>query len=146
MTDASGTTTYTYDNLDRLTVKATPQGALSYTYDAAGNLASMASSNAHGVSVLYTWDELNRLRTVVDNNLPSSQNTTTYSYDPVSNLATVTYPNGLQSSFTYDDLNRMTALNGYSYQLSAIGNPHVGRGTEWTSADLELRRHLSPHE
>jgi YD repeat-containing protein len=46
MTDASGTTTYTYDNLDHLITKATPQGTLNYTYDAAGNVASMASSNA----------------------------------------------------------------------------------------------------
>ncbi len=107
MTDASGTTTYTYDNLDRLTIKATPQGTLTYTYDVAGNVASMKSSNAHGVWVGYTYDNLNRLSTVVDNNLTGGPNTTTYSYDPASNLATVTYPNGLQSSFTYDDLNRL---------------------------------------
>ena len=49
MTDASGTTTYTYDTMDRLTSKATPEGTLSYTYDAAGNVASM-SSNTNGVS------------------------------------------------------------------------------------------------
>jgi YD repeat-containing protein len=54
---------------------------------------------------------LNRLSTVVDNRLPVGQNTTTYSYEPASNLATATYPNGLQSAFTYDDLNRVTALN-----------------------------------
>ncbi len=136
MTDASGTTTYTYDNLDRLKTKATPQGTLSYTYDAMGNLASMASSNAHGVSASYTWDELNRLKTVVDNNL-SGQNTTTYSYDPASNLATVTYPNGVQFSFTYDDLNRVKAMNGYSYQLGPTGNRQSatepsGRTLNWT--------------
>ena len=51
MADASGTTTYTYDNLDRLKTEATPQGTLSYTYDAAGNVASINSSNANGISV-----------------------------------------------------------------------------------------------
>lgn len=39
MTDASGTTTYGYDSLDRLIMKATPEGTLNYTYDAARNLA-----------------------------------------------------------------------------------------------------------
>ncbi|PYV19346.1 MAG: hypothetical protein DMG21_01975, partial [Acidobacteria bacterium] len=30
MTDASGQTTYTYDNRDRLKVKITPEGTLNY--------------------------------------------------------------------------------------------------------------------
>ena len=122
MTDASGATTYTYDNLDRLITKATPQGTLNYTYDAAGNVASISSNNTNGVSVAYTYDNLNRLSTVVDNRLAVGQNTTTYSYDPASNLATATYPNGLQSSFTYDDLNRLKSMNGYTYQLGPTGN------------------------
>ena len=108
MTDASGTTTYTYDSLDRLTAKATPEGTLNYTYDAAGNVASVSSSNANGVSVGYTYDSLNRLSTVVDNRLGSGQNTTTYTYDTASNVATATYPNNVQSTFHYDPLNRLT--------------------------------------
>ena len=135
------TVTYTYDDHDRLYQKQTPQGTLTYTYDAAGNLASMTSSNANGVSVSYTYDSLNRLATVVDNRLPAGQQTTTYSYDPASNLATVTYPNGLQSSFTYDDLNRVTAMNAakasYNYQLDATGNrkqvtESSGRVVNWS--------------
>jgi len=127
MTDASGTTIYTYDAQDRLNAKATPQGTLTYTYDLAGNVASMTSSNANGISVVYTYDSLNRLETVVDNRLPAGQNTTTYSYDPASNLATMNYPNGLQSSFTYDDRNRITALSNsaasYAYTLDGtVGN------------------------
>ena len=67
---------------------------------------------------------------MVDNNLqiPGGQNTTTYTYDPASNLATVTYPNGLSSNFTYDDLNRVTALNDGIYRLTneTISlDPHV---------------------
>ena len=129
MTDASGTTTYGYDDHDRLATKATPQGTLSYTYDPAGNVASMQSSNLNGVWVAYTYDSMNRLATVVDNNLhlPGGQNTTTYTYDPASNLATVTYPNGLQSTITYDTLNRVTGLSNaaasYTYTLDGtVGN------------------------
>jgi YD repeat-containing protein len=40
------------------------------------------------------------LSTVVDNRL-SGSNTTTYSYDGSSNLATASYPNGLQTTFAY---------------------------------------------
>jgi RHS repeat-associated protein len=69
------------------------------------------------------------------------QNTTTYSYDPASNLATVTYPNGLESQFTYDTLNRITAMNAakasYSYTLSPTGNrtgavESSGRAVNWS--------------
>jgi RHS repeat-associated protein len=84
------------------------------------------SSNAHGVSVQYPYDDLNRLQTVVDNNLPAGQNSTTSAYDPASNLATAAYPSGLTSSFTYDQLNRLTSMNAgtasYSYQLGPTGN------------------------
>jgi YD repeat-containing protein len=53
---------------------------LSYTYFPTGKVETIASSNPHGVSTAYTWDDQNRLSTVVDGNL-SGQNTTTYTYD-----------------------------------------------------------------
>jgi RHS repeat-associated protein len=140
MTDASGTTTYAYDSMDRLSSKATPEGTLSYSYDAAGNLASMNSSNTHGVSATYGYDNLNRLTSVVDGNL-SGSNTTSYTYDNASNVGTVTYPNGIESRFTYDLLNRVSTMNsqisGYQYQRGATGNltnavELGGRIVNWT--------------
>ena len=125
----------------RLTTKATPEGTLNYTYDAAGNLASMTSSHTNGVSVNYSYDDLNRLSTVVDNRLASGANTTTYTYDPANNLATVTYPNGLQSTLGYDQVNRITSLvspiSGYDYEYGPTGNRTSsvetnGRVLNWT--------------
>ncbi len=113
---------YNYDNMDRLTSKQTAEGTLSYTYDAAGHVASIQSSNAGGASVSYSYDSLNRLQTVVDSRL----GTTAYAYDAASNVATVTYPNGVQSTFAYDQLNRVTGLatqqTGYVYQRGPAGN------------------------
>ena len=99
----------------------------------------MASNHANGVSVSYTYDDLNRLSTVIDNRLGGS-NTTTYTYDDASNAATVTYPNSVQTTFTYDQLNRITglgsSLGNYSYQLGATGNKTSasepnGRSVTW---------------
>ena len=89
-------------------------------------MESIASSNPNGASVSYTYDDLNRLSTVVDNRLPG-QNTTTTTYDPASNVATVAYPSGLKSTFTYDALNRLTELStppvaDYRYTLGLTGN------------------------
>jgi YD repeat-containing protein len=140
MTDASGTTTYSYDSMDRLTTKATPEGTLSYAYDAAGNLASMSSNHTNGVSATYGYDDLNRLTSVVVANLAGA-GTTTYTYDTANNLGTVTYPNGIHTGFTYDQLNRVsTAVSqvaGYSYQRGPTGNlANVvelnGRTVNWT--------------
>jgi len=55
------------------------QGPLSRRFETwalAGHVASVQSSNASGANVAYTYDDLNRLDTVTDNNLPG-QNTTT---------------------------------------------------------------------
>ena len=62
---------YGYDSLDRLMTKATPEGTLNYTYYANGKVETITSSNANGASVAYTYDELNRLWTVVDNICPA---------------------------------------------------------------------------
>jgi len=125
MTDPSGTTTYNYDNRNRLLTKANPFGTLTYTYDAQ-NLLSITSSNVNGAAMTYSYDSLNRLSTVQD-----ASGTTTYNYDPAGNLASFVYPNGVQHSYTYDALNRLTqmgatkngtALSSYTYTLGAAGN------------------------
>lgn len=48
-----------------------------------------------------------------------------------------TYPNGLSSTFVYDDLNRLKSVNGYQYQLGPTGNRQSatepnGRTLNWT--------------
>jgi len=128
MIDASGTTTYTYDQRDRLLNKQTPQGTLTYTYDLAGNLTSMRSSNADGVSVDYTYDDLHRLETVSDNRLTAGM--TTYTYDVVGNLKSDSRPNGVRADYTFNALNRLTSLGvtqggmtqaNYAYTLDRTG-------------------------
>ena len=128
MSDGSGTTTYAYDARDRLLSKQTPQGTLTHTYDRAGNLTSTNSSNAEGVSVDYTYDDVNRLATVVDRRNGSSANV--YTYDAVGNLKSDLRSNGVQADYTYNALNRLTNLSvgragtpqaGYAYTLDRTG-------------------------
>ncbi len=90
MLDASGSTTHTYDNRDRVTSKATNAAALNYTYDAHGDELTIASSNSNRASMTYTYDALNRVANVTDNRLLAQGATsavTTYNYDPVGNLS-----------------------------------------------------------
>lgn len=141
MIDASGTTNYpTYDNRDRLRTKITPEGTLTYTYDAHGNVKTIASSNVNGASVSYQYDLLNRLSQATDNRLlaqGASSATTTYRYDAAGNLLNYTYPNGVVTGNLFDPLNRLTQtcaalttppcsagtkLASFAYTLGAAGN------------------------
>jgi YD repeat-containing protein len=123
MTDASGTTTYSYTARNQLLSKATPQGTLSYTYNLAGGVQTLRSSNTNGVSVDYGYDELNRLKTVLDNRLTAGANTTTYTYDPDSELQTTTLPNSVLTTATYNPLDRLTRLTTGSGNDSSIQPP-----------------------
>ena len=151
MSDAAGATAYSYDIRNRLTSKQTPFGTLSYTYNEAGSLSTLRSSNASGVSVDYSYDALNRLETVKDNNLIAlNGGVTNYTYDSVGNLQGYLYPNGVSSSYAYNSLNRLTtmtvgstgfSLASYSYTLGPAGNRTAvtelsGRTVNYTYDDL----------
>ena len=68
----------------------------------------------------------------MDNTLPAGANTTSYNYDLVGNLASVTEPNGVVTTYSYNKLNRLTdevvknangtVLASYSYTLDNAGN------------------------
>ena len=68
----------------------------------------------------FTCDALNRLATVSEANT----GTTSYAYDDVGNLASVTYPNGVVHAYTYDVRNRLTSL-GVTGNSSTPGQPAV---------------------
>jgi len=137
MTDASGPTTYTIDNRDRVLTKATPEGALTYTYDAHSNVKTIASSNTNGASATYAYDGLNRVASVVDNRLlaQGSAGTTNFNFDSAGNLLNFTQPNGVVTTYSlYDTLNRLkqmgsakagTTLSSFTYTLFNAGNRHT---------------------
>jgi RHS repeat-associated protein len=85
-------------------------------------------------------ESLNRLSAVIDNNLTGTSTTTNYTYDSASNVYTVTYSNSVQSTFTYDPMNRVTGLSSqpatYTYHRDFAGNlttlaESSGRNVSW---------------
>ena len=131
MTDSSGTTVYGYDSRDRLTSKATPRGRLDYAYDSSGNLVSIRSSNANGVSLSYTYDALNRLASVTDGRVSAGSDTVTYSYEANGNLSSARYSNGVIAASVYDDMDRRTRMSianassilaDYTHAFDSVGH------------------------
>jgi len=149
MTDASGTTNYT-NNGTRMVRKDTIVGSavytVSYSYDPVGNVLTMGASAfpsiVNGPTVTYAYDALERLSTAktsysgfLTSSAPPNGSTSTYAYDNVGNLKSVTYPNGVVHNYTYDTRNRLTnlgvngtvsgapgAIAGYTYTLDAAGH------------------------
>jgi RHS repeat-associated protein len=107
MTDGSGATAYTYDTRDRLLTKATPAGTLTYTYDPAGNVATIRSSNTNGTSVDYAWDAANQLTSVTDNR---AGGVTTSAYTATGRPSAFNQPSGVGATYAYDSRERVTSL------------------------------------
>jgi YD repeat-containing protein len=123
---AAFTTTYTYDQNNRLASVTTPKGEkTTYTYDANGNLATVVDprgnvqgANPDDYKTTYTYDAAGRPTTVRD----SLGNITTNHYDAVGNLDWRKDANLHQTNFTYDAEGRIltftapdTGLTTYTY-------------------------------
>ena len=151
-TKPDGTTlSYRYDNLGR--VKS--DGINSYSYDSKQRLKSISGN---GRTISFGYDGFNRITsagdatyTYDDNSNVKSINSTTYGYDKLNRLTSVTfnsktiyytyrndsqlskveYPNGMTTTFGYDSAGRLTSkttklgskvIAGYSYVLDDVGN------------------------
>ncbi len=113
MVDGTGTTTYSYDNANRLTSVAAPTtGTVSYGYDDADERTSLTYPDSHAVT--YTYTDLGQLETVSD----WLSHITTYSYDDAGRLTGIADPNAVDGTLTYDNANRLT---GISYDHSGTG-------------------------
>jgi RHS repeat-associated protein len=107
MVDATGTTTYDYDALDRLeTVTFPGSRTVGYTYDAVGNRASVTYAGGSD-SVDYAYDEAGNLVSVTD----WDSDETTYDYDDAGLLEHANLPNGVVGTYSYDDADRLTGIH-----------------------------------
>ncbi len=99
------TTTYTYDNLNRLLSRTTPNEApVSFTYTPTGKRQTMIDASG---TTTYTYDSMDRLVTKA-----TPEGTLTYTYDAAGNLASMAsgHTNGVSVTYTYDELNRLSSV------------------------------------
>lgn len=84
----SGTITRGYDGLDRLTSETTPQGSVSYSYDAASRRTKMTVAGQ--ADVIYGYNNDNRLTGITQGSA-----TVAITYDTAHRRKTLTMPNGI---------------------------------------------------
>ena len=107
MTDGTGSSTWVWDSLHRMTSYTNGNGAqLQYAY----NLRNLPTTITYPGSLNVTrgYDDAGRFTSVQD----WLNNTTTFGYDPNSSLTTETLPagTGVIDTFTFDAANRLTAI------------------------------------
>jgi len=125
-TDVSELTKFTYDSSGALTETTNALGqATKITQHLPGGLPQTVV-DPNGVTTNLTYDSRLRLLT---STLSTSAGalTTKYSYDPASNLLSVTLPDGSALANTYDAAHRLTGIadlfaNRIAYTLDADGN------------------------
>lgn len=93
----------------------------SFTHDANGNRLSM--TDPAGLTTTYAYDSLNRLTTVTNN----AGEMTTYTYDAVGNTSSIGTPGGNTTSYTYDARDYLTTVTDsvgpvVTYTYDAVGN------------------------
>jgi len=162
----SRTTSYTWDNLRRLTQVQAPS-SLSYRiqhhYDGNGNLTSTDVENIdkdgnvvsgnQWITTTRTWTNTDDPATLVEEIDASTTRTTTFEYDNNENLLRVTKPEGNKVKMTYDERNLVasritgetaTGASTDEYTYDDNGNRTVredGRDNDWTTTfDLFDRR------
>lgn len=123
-----------YDEGNRLTSK-TWQGVtnvvFNHTYDDADRLLTIVQMKGGVVesAITNTWDEANRLSNQVQGTY-----TVRYGYDINSSVTNVLYPCGLNVRYTYDALNRLSAVHDSTNALAASTHEFdsAGRPTKFS--------------
>jgi len=99
----SGTIMRVFDGLDNLTDEQSPQGEVTYAYDAASRRTSMTVAGQNAVN--YTYDNANRLTQIAQ-----GSSTVGFSYDNANRRTSLTLPNAMVLAYNYDADSRATAM------------------------------------
>ena len=158
VTIGSDVTTYTYDPKGNVTEVEGPSGTIKYDYNALGYLTCVTNAKGEKISydyndgyqlskisidnqdISYGYDKQGRLISVTD-----SKGTTKYAYDENGNRKSTTYPNGLVTTYEYNNINALvkqvtknkngTVIASYEYEIGKNGErtkvTELGRTVEY---------------
>ncbi|MBL8816279.1 MAG: hypothetical protein JNL58_09630 [Planctomyces sp.] len=105
-----GTTSFTYDSLDRVLSVTYPNGtSLNFTYDAAGRRTSATDHN--GALISYHYDSFGRLAEVLSDSGSGATSVILYQYDSLGRLQTETRGNGASTQYEYDEISRVQRIS-----------------------------------
>ncbi len=120
LSDATGTTAFSYDAVGRTTAITAPgTGTIGYGYDANGQRTGLTYPD--GLTLGYTYDRAGELQRVTQGGVPLAG----YSYDPAGRLQQVTRASGAVTTYGYNGADRLldqrttvTGVNQSEFQAS----------------------------
>lgn len=144
MTDGTGTSTWTWDSLHRLTSTTNGAGStVGYHYDLGGRLTAIDYPGTTG-TVTRGYDNADRLTSITDWN----SHQTTFGYDSDSELTGQAYPNGTTATTGYDPAGQVTGIQhaptaspGAPFASFSYGRDGAGLLTSVTSTGVPADTH-----
>ncbi|MBQ4536381.1 MAG: PKD domain-containing protein, partial [Lachnospiraceae bacterium] len=122
-------TTYTYDNLGRLTSVTDPlDGTTKACYDRVGNVSSLTDAN--GGTTSYAYDEMGRM---IEEISPLGSRHR-YTYNAEGLLAELENARGQKTSYTYDAIGRVTSMTD---ELGTVSYTYDRNGNVLTVSDKQ---------
>ena len=110
-----------HDKMGRITSYTSPEGTVSYTYDANGNVLTVTDS--HG-TIRRTYDALNRVLSYTD----TYGKVIRYEYDAVGNLYKLIYPDNTAVTYAYDANHNLKSVTDWANRVTSYTydeNNHV---------------------
>ena len=121
--------------MERLRAWRLPKGTISYSYDPV--TGQLIETSTAFTDVKYTYDAFGQATTVATDMTNGVKLATplvaTYAYDNAGNLISVTEPNGVKTTYTYDELDRLTSV-----KVTSAGGQLISSDT-YTLDDLGRR-------
>lgn len=130
--NAASVAVQTYQN----PAEASPTG-VTYTNGYDGNGNAIYSVDSNGVGTEQQYDPLNRLVKTLQDHAGTGTTKdarTQYAYDARDNLRSVSDPDGLITTYTFDGLNNLTRLQSSDTGTTAYGYDAAGNRTSQTDA------------
>ena len=115
----TGTQSFTYDGLDRLTASSGLATSLGYAYDRDGNRTSVAAGSS---TTSYTYDRSDAAISRTD-----AGTTTSFTYDPFGNLTGSATAVNQVTTYTYDLGDRLTGITPPAGSAASFGFDALGR-------------------
>ena len=112
-----------HDAMGRITGYTSPEGSVSYTYDANSNVVTV--NDSHG-TITRTYDALNRVTSYTD----TYGKVIRYEYDAVGNLTKIIYPDNTAVTYVYDSNHNLVSVSDWANRVTTytydVNNRVVG--------------------
>jgi RHS repeat-associated protein len=137
--DNTGTTTYVYDEMDRIKSATNPNGqTVSYAYDGLGNVTTLGYPGGRNVG--YRYDVVERMAGLTD----WGGRSTNYTLDKSDRVTQIAHGNGATTGMSYDPAGRLQSLTSRKPDNSVLAAHTLTRDANGNITKNDVQLPLEP--